>query len=152
MIPKLKYIIVLFIAFSSANIKAQNKIIKPEIEWKKTLSPLEYYVLREKGTERATTGIYNEFYEKGIYTCAACNTPLFKSQFKYNSYSGWPAFDRSIEKNVTEIIDKSYNMERVEVVCSICDGHLGHVFEDGPKTTGRRYCINSVSLKFQPKK
>jgi peptide-methionine (R)-S-oxide reductase len=143
--------ILLLLIFTSSNIQSQEKIIKSEAEWKRILSPTEYYVLREKGTERATTGVYTKFYEKGIYNCAACNTALFESQYKYNSYSGWPAFDRSIKKNVTEIVDKSYGMARVEVVCAICEGHLGHVFEDGPKTTGRRYCINSVSLKFESK-
>jgi len=144
-----KLFIFVLLSILSTSIFSQGKISKTEEEWKEILSPIEYHVLREKGTERAGTGIYNKFYKKGIYNCAACNTPLFESKFKYNSYSGWPAFDRSIKKNVTEVSDTSYGMTRIEVICAVCDGHLGHVFEDGPKTTGRRYCINSVSLKFK---
>lgn len=146
-------ITLLFILVSfSGRIYAQKKIVKSNSEWKNTLTESEYYVLREKGTEAPSTGIYNKFYENGIYNCKGCNTPLFESKNKYNSYSGWPAFDRSIKNNVTEITDTTHGMNRVEVVCSSCDSHLGHVFKDGPKTTGLRYCVNSVSLKFEPKK
>ena len=147
-----KFIIIIIVIFVSTNTQSQEKIIKSDAKWKQILSPIEYYVLREKGTERATTAIYNKFYENGLYNCAACNTTLFESQYKYNSYSGWPAFDRSVKNNVTEVKDRSGGIQRIEVICAICDGHLGHVFEDGPKTTGRRYCINSVSLNFQPNK
>ena len=148
----MKFTIIIIILFVSTNMQSQEKTIKSDAIWKQILSPLEYYVLREKGTEKATTGKYNKFYENGLYKCAACNTTLFESQYKYNSYSGWPAFDRSVKNNVTEVTDRSHGIQRIEVICAICDGHLGHVFEDGPKSTGRRYCINSVSLKFQPKK
>lgn len=127
------------------------KVNKTEAEWKKLLSAEEYHVLREKGTERPGTGDLNENKAKGIYTCAACNYELFHSDHKYESGSGWPAFDRPIkQENVNEITDSSYGMTRVEIVCSNCAGHLGHMFEDGPRnTTGLRYCINSVSLNFE---
>lgn len=132
---------------------AQEKVIKSEAEWKEILTPLQYTVLREKGTEIPTTGEYNDFYENGIYYCAGCNTELFDSKHKYNSYSGWPAFDRSLGENVSEIIDKSHGMTRTEIICAVCDGHLGHMFTDGPReTTGERYCVNSASLIFQARR
>ena len=126
---------------------------KTDQQWKKELSAEQYRVLREKGTERAFTGEYDEHFEKGSYYCAGCNQTLFKSINKYDSGCGWPAFDKPIEGTVKYIEDISFGMARVEVVCSKCDGHLGHVFKDGPKnTTGERFCVNSVSLIFEPEK
>lgn len=127
------------------------KINKTEAEWKKQLSDLEYEVLREKGTERAFTGKYNDFKQKGIFTCAACGTKLFHSETKFESGTGWPSFYKPLNsENVLEVVDNSYGMKRTEVVCATCGGHLGHVFPDGPKPTGLRYCLNSVSLGFIP--
>ncbi|MFY0686813.1 MAG: peptide-methionine (R)-S-oxide reductase MsrB [Cyclobacteriaceae bacterium] len=124
-----------------------------EEEWKDRLSPDEYRVLREAGTEYAFTGEYWDNKKDGTYLCRACKHPLFDSKTKYVSGSGWPSFWKPInEKSVGEIEDNSLGMKRVEVVCSQCGGHLGHVFEDGPRPTGLRYCLNSVSLSFQPKK
>ncbi len=125
------------------------EIKKSDEEWRKHLSPVQFNILREKGTERPFTGEYDKFYEKGTYYCAACGTELFKSDTKYNSGCGWPAFyEPSVNKNIVEVTDTSYGMNRTEVMCAKCGGHLGHVFNDGPKPTGLRYCINSGSLKF----
>lgn len=120
-------------------------------DWKNKLTPEEYHVLREKGTERAFTGKYNDFFEKGYYVCSGCGNKLFHSNAKFNSHCGWPSFDQSIEGSVKYIKDTTHGMVRTEVVCSTCEGHLGHVFDDGPQeTTGQRYCMNSISLKFVP--
>ena len=128
------------------------RIEKSEEEWKQELTEFEYYVLREKGTERAFTGELLNNKEKGTYLCAACELPLFESATKFKSGSGWPSFYEPInEVNVAEEEDRSYGMVRTEVLCARCDGHLGHVFADGPRPTGLRYCINSVSLKFEKK-
>ncbi|MBI3395254.1 MAG: peptide-methionine (R)-S-oxide reductase MsrB [Spirochaetia bacterium] len=128
------------------------KVIKSEDEWKRELSPDVYRVLREKGTERAFTGEYYENKETGMYLCAGCGAELFASSTKYDSGSGWPSFYQPAQPdNVAEERDHSHGMIRVEVHCSRCGGHLGHVFEDGPNPTGLRYCINSASLKFQKK-
>ncbi|MTG97990.1 peptide-methionine (R)-S-oxide reductase MsrB [Myroides albus] len=121
-----------------------------EEQWREILTPEEYFVLRQKGTERPFTGEYNDFYEKGSYHCAACNQKLFDSNTKFDSHCGWPSFDQAIKGSVKYIKDLSHGMVRTEVVCSNCNGHLGHVFPDGPQeTTGERYCMNSISLKFQ---
>ena len=126
-----------------------NKIEKTDEEWRRELSPEEYQVLRQKGTERAFTGEYNVHYEKGVYKCRACGNPLFSSDNKYNSGSGWPSFDRAIQEgNILEHRDTSHGMIRTEITCARCGSHLGHVFPDGPTNTGQRYCVNSLSLKF----
>lgn len=122
-----------------------------ENKWKKKLTPEQYRVLREKETEPAFTGKYWNNHEKGIYKCAACGIPLFSSEEKFDSGSGWPSFNKpNDEANVEEKVDTKYGMIRTEVLCSKCGGHLGHVFDDGPNPIGCRYCINSISLDFQP--
>lgn len=133
--------------------KSDFEVTKSDAEWKKLLTPLQYHVLREKGTERAFTGAYWDNHKKGIYYCAACQLPLFDSETKFESGSGWPSFYQPVGESAVSIIkDTSYNMVREEVVCRRCGGHLGHVFDDGPKPTGLRYCMNSASLKFESKK
>ncbi len=135
--------------------KMEDKIIRTEEEWKKILTPEQYRVLREKGTERAYTGEYWNHFEEGVYKCAGCGAELFSSDTKFDSHCGWPSYftplagDRVVFKE-----DRSYGMIRTEVLCAKCGGHLGHVFDDGPEPTGLRYCINSVSLIFEkrPKK
>jgi peptide-methionine (R)-S-oxide reductase len=128
-------------------------LTKTDAEWKKELTPLQYNVLRLKGTERAFTGEYYDHHEKGVYICSGCKQPLFTSESKFESGTGWPSFFKPIvESAVTINKDLSYGMVREEVVCSRCGGHLGHVFDDGPQPTGLRYCMNSVSLKFEGKK
>jgi len=128
------------------------KISKTEDQWKKELNALEYHVLREKGTERAFSGDLWDNHEKGLYLCRACKLPLFDSETKFESGTGWPSFFKPVnKKNVVEISDMSHGMIRTEVVCGRCNGHLGHVFDDGPKPTGLRYCMNSVSMDFLKK-
>lgn len=125
---------------------------KTEKEWKKTLSEEQYYVLREKGTERPFTGQYNLHFEKGIYKCAGCGYELFSSDQKFESHCGWPSFDNEIGdgSRIKKIKDLSLGMVRTEIVCARCNGHLGHIFDDGPTKTGMRYCINSASIDFKP--
>ena len=130
------------------SIKKQNKNNLSEQEWKEKLTPEEYHILREKGTERPFTGEYDKFYEDGTYKCAGCGTELFSSSSKYDSGCGWPAFYEALPEKIEESEDNSFGMKRIEITCENCGGHLGHVFNDGPKPSGLRYCVNSISLDF----
>ena len=148
------YIIFLISCSGSAqkNKKKVDKIytiMKTEVEWKKQLTSMQYYVLREAGTERSFTSPLNNNKENGLYVCAACNTPLYDSNYKFDSGTGWPSFDRAISNNVELDVDYKIGYARTELKCATCGGHLGHSFNDGPKnTTGERHCINGVALKF----
>ena len=155
--PLLVFVLGIFLI--SCNSKAQDKkevsttfpIMKTESEWRSQLTELEYYVLREKGTERAFSSEFNTNKQKGTYVCAACGTPLFKSEHKYDSGSGWPSFDRIIPGNIGFTTDYNLGYPRFEEHCANCGGHLGHVFDDGPrKTTGKRHCVNGAALDFIP--
>ena len=129
------------------------KVVKTNASWRKILTTEQYSILREKGTERPFQNKYNDNHKKGYYFCAGCKLPLFSSKTKFNSGTGWPSFYAPIQSNrVKEIADKSLGMIRGEIVCARCDGHLGHLFDDGPNPTGLRYCMNSASLLFQESK
>jgi peptide-methionine (R)-S-oxide reductase len=156
----MKNFFLVFLAFALQSCHSQNKtepkkmepsVKKTEAEWKAQLSEIEYEVLRNKDTERAFTGEYYNHFEKGKYVCAGCGNDLFTSETKFDSHCGWPSFDQAIKGSVIYKKDVSYGMIRTEVMCAKCEGHLGHVFDDGPKeTTGQRFCTNSVSIKFVP--
>lgn len=123
-----------------------------EKDWKSILDPETYFVTRQKGTERPFTGKYNDHFEKGDYHCVCCGSLLFNSESKFDSSCGWPSFDAQTSKEAVKfVLDKSHGMVRTEIVCSNCDSHLGHVFNDGPTETGLRYCVNSLSLNFKDK-
>ncbi|MEZ0611806.1 peptide-methionine (R)-S-oxide reductase MsrB [Fibrella sp. WM1] len=128
------------------------RVVKSDAEWKKQLTPDQYEVLRKHGTERPGTSPLLNVHEDGTFLCAACKNPLFSYKTKFESGTGWPSFYEPISKNAVKVAkDNSYGMERDEVVCAVCDGHLGHVFNDGPKPTGLRYCMNGVAMTFQKK-
>ena len=133
------------------DMKKQKKNELTEEEWKKKLTPEEFHILREKGTERPFTGEYDKFYKDGTYKCAGCGTELFTSSSKYDSGCGWPAFYEAMPEKIQESADNSFGMTRVEITCENCGGHLGHVFNDGPQPSGLRYCVNSISLDFDSK-
>ncbi len=129
----------------------EEKIKKTDAEWKAALTPEQFDVLRKKGTESAFTGKYNIHKEKGMYVCAGCGSKLFSSDTKFDSGCGWPSFFEALDKEkIKEVRDLTFGMARIEILCAKCDGHLGHVFDDGPKPTGLRYCVNSLSLGFHP--
>jgi peptide-methionine (R)-S-oxide reductase len=137
-------------SYSQENTKNMvKKVTKTDDEWKATLTPQQYAVLREKGTDRPSENGYTQTFKKGTYHCAACDLQLFESNSKYESHCGWPSFDDAIVGTVEFVSDNSHGMIRTEIICASCNGHLGHIFDDGPKeTTGKRYCVNTTSIKF----
>jgi peptide-methionine (R)-S-oxide reductase len=153
---KLASILVLLLMFNcvpnaqkSSKEKKTYKVEKTTVEWKKLLSPIQYYVLREAGTERAFSSEFNENHKQGTYVCTACKTAWYKSEHKFDSGSGWPSFDRAIKNNVELDVDYKIGYARTELKCNTCGSHLGHSFNDGPKeTTGKRHCINGVAVQF----
>jgi len=155
----MKTLALLILILLGQTVKAQEtpamtkKVDKTETEWKQILSPEQYFVLREKGTDRPGDDGYTKHFEKGTYHCAACDAQLFESGTKYESHCGWPSFDDAIEGSVEYVLDKTHGMVRTEIVCTSCGGHLGHLFDDGPKeTTGKRYCVNTTSIRFEKPK
>jgi peptide-methionine (R)-S-oxide reductase len=137
---------------SAGSTPGKFEVTKSDEEWKKQLTPEQFYVLRKHGTERAFTSPLDKLYDPGTYACAGCDLPLFSSETKFDSRTGWPSFYKPLDNAIGTTTDRSWGMLRTEVHCRRCGGHLGHVFDDGPKPTGLRYCMNGVALKFTPQK
>lgn len=133
-----------------AKTNEQFEVQKTDTEWQQTLTPEQFHVLRKHGTERAGTSPLNKVHDKGTYSCAGCGLPLFSSETKFDSGTGWPSFFAPLEDAIATSVDRAFFMTRVEVHCRRCGGHLGHVFDDGPRPTGKRFCMNGVALQFQP--